>query len=198
MAARPARRPAVFLDRDGTINEELDYLADPDRLALYPGAAEAIAALNAAGLPVVVITNQSGVARGRLDEETLARIHAALRERLAAAGARVDLILYCPHHPELGGERYRRDCACRKPRPGMLEEAARRLDLDLARSWVVGDSARDLEAGAAVGARGILVATGKGADEYERLSAAGRAPERAADLAAAVRSILAAAGSPGA
>lgn len=191
--ARALRR-AVFVDRDGTLNREIEgALADPQQLELLPGAARAIARLNDAGLAVVVPTNQSAIARGELDVERLARVHAALSERLASEGAHVDLFLHCPHHESEGFAPYRRACACRKPRPGMLLEAAQRLGLDLARSWVIGDAARDLAAGDAVGANGILVATGKGERERAEMERLGHPPRFfARDLAAAVERVLAA------
>jgi len=154
-------RPAVFLDRDGTVNREVDYLADPAELELLPGAAEAIVRWNDAGWLVVVITNQSGVARGILTEDRLREIHDHLARILSEHGARIDAFHHCPHHPEIGKPPYLRDCDCRKPAPGMLLRAAAELSIDLPRSWVIGDSFRDLEAGAAAGIPGILVATGK-------------------------------------
>lgn len=166
-------RLAVFLDRDGTLNREVDYLADPDALEVLPGVADALARLRAAGFALVVVTNQSGIARGLLDEAVLAEIHRRLED---AVGLAFDAIEFCPHHPDFGPAALRRTCECRKPEPGMLRAAARRLDLDLERSWIVGDSERDLAAGAAVGARGVLVATGRGAAEHARLRAAGRPP----------------------
>ena len=184
-------RPAVFLDRDGTLIDELGYLADPAGVRLFPGAAAAVRALNDARLPVVVFTNQSGVARGMFTEDDLAAVHARLRELLAAEGARLDLVLYSPYHPEFGDARYRRRTDCRKPAPGMLLEARDRLDLDLAASWVVGDADRDLEAGRRAGVPGlILVRTGKGA-----ATAAAHDPKRrrwhvVEDLSAAVRLVL--------
>ncbi|MCB9916192.1 MAG: HAD family hydrolase [Planctomycetes bacterium] len=180
-------RPAVFLDRDGTLNAEVDFLTRPEELVLLPGAAAAVRRLNEAARVVVVITNQSGVARGKLDEAQLGRIHARLDELLAAAGARVDAYYYCPHHPTVGPDAYRKDCDCRKPLPGMLVRAAREHDLDLGASWTVGDSLRDVEAGLAAGTRAVLVATGK-PDRLARESAACFA---AADLGAAVDAILA-------
>ncbi|MEE2939572.1 MAG: D-glycero-beta-D-manno-heptose 1,7-bisphosphate 7-phosphatase [Planctomycetota bacterium] len=164
-------RPAVFLDRDGTINVDVDYLADPARFELLPGAADGLARLGAAGFALVVVTNQSGVARGLLDEDDLARIHERMIADLAAHGVTLDLVLHCPHHPTEGSGAHRADCSCRKPRPGMLLEAAGRLDLDLGASWCVGDSLRDLEAAVAVGARGVLVRTGKGAAQEAALDA---------------------------
>ncbi len=186
-------RPGVFLDRDGTIVDELGYLSDPDRLVLLPRAADAVRRLNEAGLPVVVFTNQSGIARGLLSEERLAEIHARLRDMLATHGASLDAILFSPYHPEIGDDRYRRDSDCRKPAPGMLLEARDLLGLDLATSWVVGDSERDLEAGRRAGVqRLVLVRTGKGADTEARASDEQRASWRFFDdLADAVESILA-------
>lgn len=178
-------RPAVFIDRDGTINVEVDYLADPDELVLLPGASRAIARLNRAGYLTVVVTNQSGVARGLFSEERLHEIHARMRQLLAEEGATLDAIEYCPHHPEIGEAPYRGACDCRKPLPGMFERAARELGIDLGRSWAVGDSARDLEAAAALGVPGLLVASGK---EVSRGDAARY--EVVADLAAAVERII--------
>jgi len=168
-----ALRPALFIDRDGCLIVEKDYLSSPDQLELVPRAAQALATLNRAGVPAVLVTNQSAVARGLLTEAGLEQIHARLKAMLAAEGAHLDLVLACPHHPSEGVPPYRRECDCRKPAPGMLIEAAQRLGLDLAASWVVGDSARDLEAGRRVGARPILVSTGKGLATQERLLAAG-------------------------
>jgi len=156
-------RPAVFLDRDGTVVREVDYLRSARDLRLLPGAAEAVRRLNRAGYVVVIATNQSGVARGLLTEDELEGIHRTLIERLGRRGARIDAIYYCPHHPQAAVARYRRRCRCRKPRPGMLARAARDLDLDLARSVAVGDSARDIEAGRRSGCRTVLVRTGYGA-----------------------------------
>ena len=186
-----AKRPAVFLDRDGTINVEVDYLSDPADLVLEEGAGAAIAALNQGGFDVVVITNQSGVARGMLDLETLDRVNARLAELLKAEGAHFDTLRFCPHHPTVGDERFRKDCDCRKPLPGMMRSAAEELETDLAASWVIGDSIRDLQAGAALGVPGILVGTGKGSKQRERLAEiVDPAPRFAENLAEAVEAIL--------
>ena len=155
-------RPAVFLDRDGTIVREVDYLHQLGQLRLLRGAAGAIHRLNEAGFAVVLATNQSGVARGLLTEEELRDIHDELQRRLAARRAHLDAIYSCPHHPEAVVPAYRRRCRCRKPAPGLLLRAARDLDLDLGRSFAVGDGARDIEAGKRAGCRTILVRTGYG------------------------------------
>jgi len=181
-------RAAVFLDRDGTLIDELGYLARPEGVRLFPGAATAVRALNEADLAVVVVTNQSGIARGLFGEPELAAVHARLREELARQGARLDGILHCPHHPDFGAP-----CACRKPAPGLLLEAARRLGLALGASWLVGDGKRDLEAGWQAELAGtVLVRTGKGAQALAELTPEERARTLvAADLAEAARLVLA-------
>ncbi len=186
-------RPAVFLDRDGTLITELGYLADPDALELVPGAGEALALLGGAGFARVLVTNQSGIARGLIEPPALDAVHARLRESLARAGGALDLVLVCPHHPELGAAPWRRACTCRKPEPGLILEAARRLGLDLARSWVVGDDRRDLEAGRRAGVPGrVLVLTGKGVQTRAALSAEEEgAVLVAADVGEAARWIVA-------
>jgi D-glycero-D-manno-heptose 1,7-bisphosphate phosphatase len=189
MDAPAVRRPAAFLDRDGTLIEEVDYLTRVEQLRVLPGVPEALVALQRAGYVRVLVSNQSGVARGLLDEPQLERIHAELLARLRAAGADLELILYCPHLPGALIAAYDRTCDCRKPEPGLLLEAARRLPIDLARSIAFGDSLRDLDAAARVGARGVLVRTGKGEAELARAGA--RVLEHHADLAAAVSAVLA-------
>jgi D-glycero-D-manno-heptose 1,7-bisphosphate phosphatase len=152
----------VFLDRDGVINEELDLLTTPDEFRLLPGAAEAVARLNAAGMTVIVVTNQSVVARGLCSPAGLEAIHDRMRERLALAGARVDAVYFCPHHPEThhrdgGDPALRVACNCRKPAPGMLLRAAREHDIDLAAAVMVGDRVTDVLAARRAGVRSILV-----------------------------------------
>lgn len=155
-------RPAVFLDRDGTLNEEVDYLSDPDHLVLIPGAAAAVARLNARGIPVVVVTNQSGIGRGRYGWQDFAAVMSRMGTLLALENARIDAVYASPHH-ELGrGEYAVADHPDRKPNPGMLLRAAAEHDLDLSRSWMVGDKAVDLEAGRRAGCRVALVRTGYG------------------------------------
>lgn len=186
-----ARRPAIFLDRDGTLIDEVDYLVRPEELRLIPGAAEALVELARAGYALVLVTNQSAVARGMLSEEGLEEIHARLARELAERGARLDAVYVCPHHPSEGVGAHRRECDCRKPAPGLLVRAARERALDLERSWIVGDSERDLAAGAAVGVRGVLVETGKGRAELEGMRREGREPEWVAeDLGAAARIVI--------
>lgn len=160
-------RPAVFLDRDGTINEQMGYINHISRFVLLPRAAAAIHLLNEQGIPVVVVSNQSGLARGYFPETLLEKVHLKMKLRLAEAGAHVDGIYFCPHHPEAKEERFRLACDCRKPKPGLFLQAAAELDLDLTRSYVVGDRWSDLKAAAAVQAKGILVLTGYGRGDYE-------------------------------
>ena len=158
------QRPAVFLDRDGTINEEMGYINHLSRFRLLPDAAPAIRRLNEAGLPVVVVTNQSGAARGYFPPSLVDEVHGHLENLLAQAGARVDAIYACLHAPDAG-------CPCRKPRPGLLLEAARDLNLDLTRSYLVGDRYADMDTAANAGVQGILVLTGYGLGEYEQFQA---------------------------
>jgi len=161
-------RPAVFLDRDGTLIEEAGYLDRLERLIFFPFSVDAVRLLNQAGLAVVIVTNQAGVARGIFPESFVAEAHAHLSERLQAGGAAVDGFYYCPHHPDGIIEPYRRSCDCRKPGDAMLRRAAAELDLDLARSTVVGDRWHDIEAGSRAGARTVLVRTGYGRTEEQR------------------------------
>ena len=169
-------RPAVFLDRDGTLNVERSYLTRPEDLCLIVGAAEAVARLNDAGYPVVIITNQSAIARNLLSERVLGDIHCRLREKLLLSGASLDAIYYCPHHPDFRPQSTPSECGCRKPQPGLILQAARDLGLDLARSVMVGDSLSDLQAGWNAGCQSALVLTGHG--EETRLKADANLKER--------------------
>ncbi len=155
-------RPAVLIDRDGTVNVNVHHLHRIEDLQLIPGAGEAIAKLNTAGYPVIVITNQSAVARGLLSERHLAKIHDTLQHLLSAFNAHIDGIYYCPHHPDEGEGVYRTLCTCRKPAPGLLLQAAAEHDLDLTRSIMIGDNLSDLQAGWAAGCQSALVQTGYG------------------------------------
>jgi D-glycero-D-manno-heptose 1,7-bisphosphate phosphatase len=154
-------RPAVFLDRDGTIIEDVGFLRDLSQIDLLPWSAPAIRQLNDAGFAVVVVTNQSGIARGYFDESHVRATHETLDATLQALGARIDAYYYCPHHPASTDARYGGDCDCRKPAPGLLRRAAADLGIDLSRSWMVGDWWRDVQAGAAAGTRTILIRTGR-------------------------------------
>jgi D-glycero-D-manno-heptose 1,7-bisphosphate phosphatase len=154
-------RPALFLDRDGVIVEDVDALLRPDQLVLLPGAAEAVKRASASGRAVVVVTNQPVVARGLVDEDGVRAVHAALDAMLRAGGACVDAYYFCPHHPRATLERYRVACECRKPRPGLLTRAASELALDLGASVMVGDRLSDVTAGARAGCKTVLVTSGK-------------------------------------
>ncbi len=154
-------RPAVFLDRDGTLVEEHPYLHDPERVALLPGTTAALARLARAGFALVLVTNQAGVARGLYGEEAVELVHRRLRELLAAGGVALDGVYYCPHHPDGLVAAYARGCGCRKPAPGMLRAAARDLDLDLAASSLVGNDPVDVGAARAAGAAPLFVTTGQ-------------------------------------
>lgn len=176
-------RPFIFFDRDGTLIEDRGYtyrLADYAPLA---GAYEAVADARAAGFGVAIVTNQSGIARGKFTSDDLGRFHAHLEADFAAHGAPLDAVFFCPHAPDAG-------CACRKPAPGLLQRAQQTLGADLARSWVIGDRALDVELAARAGCRAVLVATGEGARERANLPPDTRF---ASDVRAAVRELSAAA-----
>ncbi len=161
------KKTAVFLDRDGTINEQMGYINHIDRFILLPGAAEAIRTLNEHNIPVIVVTNQSGLARGYFPPSLLEKVHTKMERQLARAGANIDGLYICPHHPEAKEEQYRKACNCRKPKIGLLEQAAAELNLDLSRSFMVGDRWSDLKCGIQAGATSILVLTGYGRGDLE-------------------------------
>jgi D-glycero-D-manno-heptose 1,7-bisphosphate phosphatase len=152
-----AKGAALFLDRDGTLIREVNYLCAVEQIEILPGVAQALGLLREAGFKLVMVTNQSVVARGRLSEAGLHEIHAALSAKLGAQGAKLDAIYYCPHHPTEGIGEYRVACACRKPNTGMIDRAAQDLDLDAGRSFVVGDQMIDVELARSVGAVAILI-----------------------------------------
>ncbi len=156
------KKIAVFLDRDGTINEDAEYLSDPEELKLIPGSGEAIRLINEAGLLAVVLTNQSGVARGYFPETQVGIVNKRLDLLLAQNQAKVDAYYYCPHHPTEGNKPYVMKCDCRKPKTGMIEKAVEELDIDPKISYMVGDKLSDLKMATAAGAKGILVRTGYG------------------------------------
>lgn len=186
-----AARTAVFLDRDGTLNNEVDFVRTPEELHLIPGAADAVRRLHEAGLVTCLMSNQSGIARGFLTEEMLQVIHAKLTAELAAEGARLDALYYCPHYPEGTVAPYNVTCSCRKPAPGMILRGAAEFGLNLSASFVVGDSAVDVLAGRAAGATTLLVLTGYGrrALQDERLAGV-RIDHVVDDLPAAATRIL--------
>ncbi len=157
---------AVFLDRDGVICEDVEYMEYPSQIKLIQGVTKAIRSLNKNGFKIVIVSNQSGVARGYFTEEDVKRVNLKMINKLGD-DCRIDAIYFCPHHPEIGVERYRKDCDCRKPKPGMLKSAAKDLDIDLKRSFMVGDKMDDVYAGHRAGCETILVLTGKGRDEVE-------------------------------
>jgi D-glycero-D-manno-heptose 1,7-bisphosphate phosphatase len=158
---------AVFLDRDGTVNEEMGYLNHIERFTLLPRVAQAIRLLNQHEFKTVVITNQSGVARGYFPESLIHLVHKKMEKLLSIEGAHLDGIYYCPHHPDVGNPPYRQRCRCRKPETGLVEDAVRELDLDCSQSYLIGDRGVDIEFGHLIGARGILVLTGYGKGEWE-------------------------------
>jgi D-glycero-D-manno-heptose 1,7-bisphosphate phosphatase len=186
------KRRAVFIDRDGTISEEVGYVNHPSRYRVFPFAAEAIKLLNESGRLAVLVTNQAGVARGYFKEDVIAAVHGILQQELGRGGARLDAVYYCPHHPSVGEPPYRLDCDCRKPKPGLITRAAAELDIDLARSWMIGDRYGDVELARNAGVHSALVLTGYGRGEFEyQRDSWRREPDLIADnLLEAVREIL--------
>lgn len=162
MTGNDKKNRAVFLDRDGTINEEVGYLSRLEDLKIYENAAEAIRLIKENGFLAVVVTNQSGVARGFFSEDFIITVHNKMNEYLKERGASLDALYYCPHHPRFGNEIYRRECSCRKPQPGLLLRAAEDFGIDLERSYVIGDMPRDMDTALNVGAKGVMVRTGYG------------------------------------
>jgi D-glycero-D-manno-heptose 1,7-bisphosphate phosphatase len=158
---------AVFIDRDGTISEEVGYINHLSRFRLFPYAAQAIRLLNDAGWLAIVVTNQAGVARGYFDEGMIRQVHQQLNAELQAAGARLDQIYYCVHHPSIGEPPYRLACDCRKPLPGLITRAAREFSIDLAQSWMVGDRYGDVELARNAAVKSAFVLSGYGRGEWE-------------------------------
>jgi D-glycero-D-manno-heptose 1,7-bisphosphate phosphatase len=187
------RRPAIFMDRDGTLSHEVGYVNHVSRFRLYPWTVEALRLVNQAGWLAVVVTNQAGVARGYFPESLIHEVHSALATAVSAGDARLDAIYYCAHHPSVGEPPYRQDCDCRKPRPGLLKRAEAELGADLPRSWVVGDRHGDLELAWRVGARAAMVKSGYGRGELQHHAAGWtRPPDLVAEhLLEAVERILA-------
>lgn len=159
------KRPAVFIDRDGTISEEVGYVNHPSRFRVFPYSAEAIRILNDNGWLAIVITNQAGVARGYFTEEMIASVHDRLKGDLE--NAQLDAIYYCAHHPTVGEPPYRFDCDCRKPKPGLIDCAAKDFEIDLEASWMVGDRYSDVELARNAGLHSAFVLSGYGRGEWE-------------------------------
>jgi D-glycero-D-manno-heptose 1,7-bisphosphate phosphatase len=160
-------RRAIFIDRDGTLSEEVGYVNHPSRFRLFPYAAEALKMLHEDGWLAIVITNQAGVARGYFSEAMLQTVHELMASQLKAAGTGVDAIYYCAHHPSAGDLPYRSECDCRKPKPGLINRAAHDFNIDLKRSWMIGDRYSDVELAHNAGVRSTLVMSGYGRGEWE-------------------------------
>ncbi|MBN1574379.1 MAG: D-glycero-beta-D-manno-heptose 1,7-bisphosphate 7-phosphatase [Deltaproteobacteria bacterium] len=188
---KKTNKRAVFLDRDGTINVEVGYLARPEDFVLIDGAAEAIRLLNDAGFAVIVVSNQSGVARGYFTEEDVMKVNDKMLFELNVKGAFVDAVYYCPHHPDFGSGEYGVDCDCRKPKAGMVKKAEEEFGVSIDGSFVVGDHKGDIELGKNIGAKTVLLLSGHGAEEAEKLKAEGIVPDHTCeDLLSAVKYIL--------
>ena len=158
---------AVFIDRDGTLSEEVGYINHPERFRLFPYAGKAIKRLNDNGWLAIVTTNQAGVARGYFSEEMIETVHKGMKDKLAINGARLDAIYYCAHHPSVGEPPYRFDCDCRKPKPGLITRAATDFDVDLKNSWMVGDRYSDIQMARNAGVKSAFVLSGYGRGEWE-------------------------------
>jgi D-glycero-D-manno-heptose 1,7-bisphosphate phosphatase len=161
------KQPAVFIDRDGTIAEEVGYVNHPSRFQLYPYAPAAIRLLNANGWLAIIVTNQAGVARGYLTEDLVIQVNELMKQQLKSQDARLDAIYYCAHHPSAGEPPYRLDCDCRKPKAGLIKIAIREFEIDLASSWMVGDRYTDVELARNANVRSALVLSGYGRGEWE-------------------------------
>ena len=160
----------IFLDRDGTLNEEVHYLHKKEDLRLIEGAADALCRFRKSGYRLVVVTNQAGVARGYYQEEDVKLLHEYMNEILRPLGAEIDCFFYCPHHPEHGIGAYKKNCSCRKPDIGMFEQAEQYFQVDKAHSWMIGDKLIDVEAGKRFGVSTVLVGTGYGAKVHQELT----------------------------
>jgi D-glycero-D-manno-heptose 1,7-bisphosphate phosphatase len=179
---------AIFIDKDGTLVVNVPYNVDPRRIILAPYAGRSLLALQEAGFRIVVVSNQSGIARGLFQESDLGPVVVRLRQLLGNAGVRLDGFYYCPHHPSGSVRQYSFECDCRKPQPGMIRQAAQDLGIDIGRSWMIGDILDDIEAGHAAGCRSILIDNG---NEAEWRGGPQRTPDaRVADLEAAAKLIL--------
>jgi len=186
------KRRAVFIDRDGTISEEIGYVNHPSRYRVFPYAAEAVRLLNEAGWLAILVTNQAGVARGYFTEDLIAAVHDVLKLELESKGAHLDAIYYCAHHPSVGELPYRFDCDCRKPKPGLILRASAEFDIDLQQSWMIGDRYSDIELARNAQTRSAFVLSGYGRGEWEYQRAAWQhQPDLVAeDLLEAVKKIV--------
>lgn len=189
-SASAVARPAVFLDRDGTMIHESGYLSRLEELQWFPWTIDAVRLLNRAGFLVIVVTNQGGVGLGLFEEPFVHAVHDLMMNRIVQGGGRIDGWFYCPHHPQATVAALRVACECRKPQPGLIREAQQRFAIDLPRSFVVGDKATDLTLASNVGARGVLVRTGYGEGELAKGGAVASAAFVAANLMDAVSWIL--------
>jgi D-glycero-D-manno-heptose 1,7-bisphosphate phosphatase len=186
------KRRAVFMDRDGTISEEVGYVNHPARYRVFEYSAEAVRLLNEAGWLAILVTNQAGVARGYFTEDMIGAVHSALELELQRGGARLDGVYYCAHHPSVGAPPYRFDCDCRKPRPGLIRRAAEDFSIELRESWMIGDRYSDVELARNAGVRSAFVLSGYGRGEWEYQRAVWQSePDMVAeDLLEAVKKII--------
>jgi D-glycero-D-manno-heptose 1,7-bisphosphate phosphatase len=160
-------KPAVFIDRDGTINEQMGYVNHPSRFILLPGVPEAFRILNQAGFLAIILSNQSGVARGYFPIELIYDIHSMMTQSISKQGGRIDGIYFCPHYPKGSVQEYTVECDCRKPRTGLVKQACENFEIDLSRSYMIGDHYTDMELAERSNIKGILVRTGYGAGVIE-------------------------------
>ncbi len=176
------KQRAVFIDRDGTMSEEVGYINHASRFRLFPYTAAAIRHLNENGWLAVVVTNQAGVARGYFSEEMIQTVHAAMTAGIESGGAKLDAVYYCAHHPSVGEPPYRFDCDCRKPKPGLISRAAADFDIDLEKSWMIGDRYSDIQLARNAGVKSMFVLSGYGRGEWEHQRASwGQQPDEVAE-----------------
>jgi len=167
MPSQQMKRPALFMDRDGTVSEEVGYVNHPSRFRVFPYTAEAIRLLNENGWLAILVTNQAGVARGYFSEDIIVQVHERLRHDLEIGSAKLDAIYYCTHHPSVGEPPYRLDCDCRKPKTGLIDRASADFPIDVERSWMVGDRYSDIELAGNAGLHAAFVLSGYGRGEWE-------------------------------
>ena len=186
------KKLAVFIDRDGTISEEVGYVNHPSRFRVFPYSAEAIRTLKANNWLAILVTNQAGVARGYFSEDVIGKVHDELKSSLSEQNAQLDAIYYCAHHPSVGEPPYRLDCDCRKPKPGLIQRASADFDVDLENSWMVGDRYSDIELAHNAGLKSAFVLSGYGRGEWEYQSSSWKLqPDMVCEnLLDAVRSIV--------